>query len=131
MAREQDKLPQGPEPTDLVPVMFAANMAGAEFYKTLLEDADIEAIIGTDEDESKSGSVRGIPVLVPAERLDDASDMITAREEMDEHLLASPDYRDLDEEEEEDDLTGRVIDVDTEEDLLFRRDPFTDKDDGY
>ena len=127
MAREKDKVPQESNPTDLVPVMFAANTTEAEFYQTLLADADIEAIIGTDEDETEVTSLKGLPIMVPADRLNEASDIITARDEMDEHILAGPDAL-VSDDDEEDDLTGPHIDDDTEDSLFFRREPFVDGD---
>ena len=126
MAREEDKVPQESDQTDMVPVMFAANRTEAEFYQTLLADADIEAIIGT-EDEPEGTSLKGIPIMVPTDRLNEASDVITARDEMDEHILAGPDAL-VSDDDEEDDLTGPHIDDDTEDSLFFRREPFVDGD---
>ena len=86
--------------SELVPVVFAANRVEAEFYQTLLADADILADIDG-EGEEQSGQVgKGVPVLVPQERLDEASDVITVREEMEAHILAGPDDRDGTEEDD-------------------------------
>ena len=65
--------------------------------------------------------------MVPTDRLNEASDVITARDEMDEHVLAGPDGLDS-ADDEEDDLTGPQIDDDTEDSLFFRREPFVDGD---
>ncbi len=116
-------------PSDLLPVMFAANRAEAEFYETLLTDAGIQVAIDS-EIEDKNGRVgKGIAVLVPAERLDEASDIITAREEIDEHMLSGPEAQGL--AEDEDELGGPKLDDDTaeDEDLFFHREPFTNEDD--
>ncbi len=121
-----------PRSSDLVPVVFAANRTEAEFYQTLLADADIRADIDTDVDEQSGQVGKGVPVLVPHERLDEASDVITVREEMEAHILAGPDDRDREDEDEEE-LTATQPDDDTveEEDLLFRRDPFLDDEGAY
>ena len=114
---------------ELLPVMFAANRAEAEFYETLLTDAGIQVVIDT-EIEDRNGRVgKGMAVLVPAEQLDEASDIITAREEIDEHMLSSPEAQGVD--EDEDELIGPNLNDNTaeDEDLLFHRDPFTNEDD--
>ena len=112
---------------ELLPVMFAANRAEAEFYETLLTDAGIQVVIDS-EIEDKNGRVgKGIAVLVPAEQLDAASDIITAREEIDEHMLSSPETQGPD--EDEDELVGPNLNDNTaeDEDLFFHRDPFADE----
>ena len=124
----------GRESSGLVPVIFAANKAEAEFYQTLLADADIQAAIDTDTDQQSGRPGKGVAVLVPAELLDDATDVITVREEMEAHILAGPDGRDKEDDEDEEELTPRRLDDDNtdntedEEDILFRRDPFMDED---
>src|SRR3972149_4114579 len=103
MARKRVERTKGsePDPSDFLPVMFAANRAEAEFYQTLLSDANIQAIIDTEAVERTGQRDKGIAVLVPAEQLDEASEIITAREEIEEHILASPEAPGLDEDEEE------------------------------
>ncbi len=121
----------GRESSGLVPVIFAANRAEAEFYQTLLADADIQATIDTDADQRTAQPGKGIAVLVPAELLDDATDVITVREETEAHILAGPDGRDKDDDEDEEELTPPRLDddnIEDEEDILFRRDPFMDED---
>ncbi len=121
----------GPESSGFVPVIFAANRAEAEFYQTLLADADIQAAIDTDADQQSGRPGKGVAVLVPAELLDDATDVITVREEMEAHILAGPDGRDKDDDEDEEELTPPHLDddnIEDEEDFLFRRDPFMDED---
>ena len=134
MTSEQSELPSeaDSDSSGLVPVVFAANKAEAEFYQTLLADADIHADIDTDADQRTSALPgKGVAVLVPAELLHEASDVITIREEMEAHILAGPDGRDKDDEDEEE-LTDPCLDDDNteddEEEVLFRRDPFMDED---
>ncbi len=121
----------GRESSGLVPVIFAANRAEAEFYQTLLADADIQAAIDTEAEQQTGQSGKGVAVLVHAELLDGATDVITVREEMEAHILAGPDGRDKDDDEDEEELTTTRLDDDNtedEEDFLFRRDPFMDQD---
>lgn len=130
--RSEPPIDPDPDPSDLVPVMFAANKAEAEFYQTLLADADIQATIDT-ESHDRIVPGKGIAVLVPAELLDNASDIITVREQMEEHILAGPDDRDRDDDDEEN-LTAPHLAADItdeEEDLFFRRDPFAEDEDRY
>ena len=131
--RSEQPCEPGPESSGLVPVIFAANRAEAEFYQTLLADADIRAAIDTDADQQSGRPGKGVAVLVPAELLDDATDVITVREEMEAHILAGPDGRDKEDDEDEEELTPPHLDddnIEDEEDILFRRDPFMDED-GY
>ena len=119
-----------PDFSGLVPVIFAANKAEAEFYQTLLADADIQAAIDTDAATQTGRVSKGVAVVVPAELLDAAADIITVREEMEAHILAGPDGRDKDDDEDEEELTASHPDDDSiedEEDFLFRRDPFMDE----
>ena len=114
-----------PDSLDLVPVIFAANIEEAEFYRTLLADAGIQAFIDTDVQDQPARPDKGIAVLILAETLDEASDIITAREELDAHILAHPDDVDIDD-EDDDELSSPSLDDDTaeDEDLFFRKDPF-------
>ena len=114
-----------------MPVIYAANRVEAEFYQTLLADADIQAVIDSDVDRQIGISGKGIAVLVRAELLDAATDIITVREEMEAHILAGPDGRDKDADEDEEELTHPHLDDDNTEDgedFLFQRDLFVDED---
>jgi hypothetical protein len=91
--------PEG-EFEDFVPAVFARSPAMAEEYRELLNDHDIPAILGTDEDEAEAqrpaepGSPpgkrnreqamkdfsRGVPILVPEEMLDEASEILADRD---------------------------------------------------
>ena len=134
MVRKQDDPDRShnPDPLDLVPVIFAANTQEADFYQTLLADADIPTFIDTDADGRSSRTDKGIAILVSAEVLDEASDIITAREELDAHILANPEEAEFDD-EADDELIGPSLDDDTveDEDIFFRRDPFGDETDHF
>ena len=129
MANEQSKMPSDADPgsLELVPVIFAANTNEAEFYQTLLADAGIEADIDAEQQAPQPG--RGVAILVSPDSLDEASDIITVREQMEAHVLAEPDALDTDDDDDEDELTAHPQDDDNdnEEDVLFRRDPFLDE----
>ncbi len=132
MTSKESERPYEPDPksSGLVPVIYAANRVEAEFYQTLLADADIQAVIDADADQQIGISGKGIAVLVPAELLDGATDIITVREEMEAHILAGPDGRDKDADEDEEELTHPHLDDDNTEDgedFLFHRDLFMDE----
>ena len=133
MIRKQDGPEQAdnPDSSGLVPVIFAANTQEAEFYQTLLADADISTFINPDVDKGPSRPDKGIAILVSAEMLDEASDIITAREELDAHILASPE--DVEFDDDDDELIGPSLDDDTveDEDIFFRKDPFGDETDHF
>ena len=133
MARGQSEQPMDPDrdSSELVPVTFAANLAEAEFYQTLLADADIEVHIDSEVEDKSPPPGKGIAILVPADLLDDASEVIMAREEMETHILAGPDGHDLDDNDDDDDLSSTHVDEESivdGEDIFFRRDPFTEED---
>ena len=132
MTSKESERPCEPDPksSGLVPVIYAANRVEAEFYQTLLADADIQAVIDADVDRQIGISGKGVAVLVRAELLDNATDIITVREEMEAHILAGPDGRDKDADEDEEELTPPHLDDDNTEDgedFLFHRDPFKDE----
>ncbi len=115
--------------SDFVPVVYARCLDAAEQYRSLLEDHDIPAMVGTDEkldDDAKRAELtprRGVPVMVPEVLLDEASEVIADREDLDEF---APQTDETDEHEDEDDelqlqvpLDDRAEDpLDEEEDLL-------------
>ena len=88
MSRQEEEFePIGDEPSTYVPAVFAHSATEAEFYRDLLKDHDIPAILGTeDEDETIGRPVisRGVPVLVPDAFLEEASEVIADREDLDE-----------------------------------------------
>lgn len=107
--------PSGEEYTDFVPVVFARSPEEAQRYQELLSDHDIPAMIGGDKDSDSDaapcanpcsgGMSRGVPVMVPDVLLDEASEIIADREDVDEFALEE------DEVEEEDDLLGLSPDI--------------------
>ena len=109
--------PSGEEYTDFVPVVFARSPEEAERYQELLSDHDIPAMTGGDADADRdvapsakphSGGIsRGVPVMVPEVLLDEASEIIADREDVDEFALEE------DEVEEEDDLLGLSPDMES------------------
>ena len=132
MSRKRADRPLEPDrgPSDVLPVMFAANKAEAELYQMLLADAGIQAVIDVEAEEQAGQPGKGIAVLVPAEQLDEASDIITSREEIEEHILADPEAPVQDEDEEE--LTAPSLNDEPieDEDLFFRPDPLADDEDN-
>ena len=132
MSRKRAERPLEPDrgPSDILPVMFAANKAEAEFYQMLLADAGIQAVIDVEVKDQAGQPGKGIAVLVQAEQLDEASDIITAREEIDEHILADPESPVQDEDKEE--LTPPNLDEETaeDEDLFFGPEPFAEEEDN-
>lgn len=118
MSRDDETLEpheeEGDEYTDFVPAVFARAIAEAELYRELLNDHDIPALIGTDEeldeDDLASRQARsremthGVPVLVPEALLDEASEIIADREDLDEFGTEG------DEQDEEDEDEGFGLD---------------------
>jgi hypothetical protein len=105
----------GDDQAEFVPAVFARSMEEAEDYRQLLDDYDIPAIIGIDDDEpsgrprgGQGPMTRGVPVLVPQAMLEEASEVIAARDNADEFGLA---LEDTDEEEEDEDY---LVDGDVE-----------------
>lgn len=88
MAPEEEDL-QSPDETDeFVPAVFSRSRDEAELFRELLNDHDIPAIIGTEEnvDDDRRGSemTHGVPVLVPDVLLDEASEIIADRDDSEE-----------------------------------------------
>ena len=99
---------------DYVPAFFAKNLQEAEEYCELLSDHEIPARAGLDEElladadpdhraASRRGITHGVPVLVPESLLDEASEVIADREDLDEF---EDDEEDEEEEEEDDEEFG-------------------------
>ena len=78
---------------DFVPAVFARSVEEAERYQELLDDHDIPALIG----ENSGGMTRGVPVMVPEVYLDEASEIIADRGELEEFDLLEEDLEDEDE----------------------------------
>jgi hypothetical protein len=114
MSRQEEEFePIGDEPEQYVPAVFAHSAAEAEFYRDLLKDHEIPAVLGTEDevaDAERPIISRGVPVLVPDAFLEEASEVIADREDLDEY---DDELEDEDDEDEEDELE---LDDDTEED---------------
>jgi len=74
------------EAEDYIPIVFAHNLAEAEFYKVLLEDHDISAIVKESEDDFDEypESGQGVSVLVPSEQVEEAELVLEQRNEIDD-----------------------------------------------
>lgn len=105
----------------LVPVVFGRNEDEAERYCEILEDHDIEAIIGFEGNEDRVDPdamtvSRGTPVLVPESLLDEASEVIS---ELQDELYEGFEEEDEEDQNEEDELEleldDEFIPIDAEE----------------
>ncbi len=115
--------------SDFIPVFFAKNIEEAEFYKTLLEDHDIRAIIdedGTMVDIEESGG--DIGVLVPSDQLEEAELILEQRSNLDDDF--DEELEDFDEEEDEFDDFSK-IDPDEEVSEDFEVDDLEDEEDDF
>lgn len=126
---EQETERSGEEHSGLVPAVVARSADEAEKYFELLKDHDIPAKVATNDAEIDDVRVacprsmsHGIPVLVPEDMLDEASEVIADREEADEFRV----HDDRDEDEGEDDFglgteigPGMAEAIDEEEDLFL------------
>jgi len=104
---EEEDFASAEEQSEFVPVIFARSREDAERYRDLLEDHNIPAVVGTDADDedalpSRSGMTHGVDVLVPEALLDEASEIIADREDLDE--FAPTEEVDDDDEDEDDDF---------------------------
>ena len=79
---------------DFVPVVYARDEEDADQYRQLLEDHDIEVVLGDEDWEGLAvdeldpgGSRQGLPVLVHATFLEEATEIIADRED-DEGFVA-------------------------------------------
>ncbi len=96
--------------SEYVPVIFARHAGEAENYKCVLEDLGIPTLIESNSDTISPLSVlsRRVPVLVPGEMLEDASEIIARVEQripvqFDDHEGADEDEDDDDDEDEDED----------------------------
>jgi hypothetical protein len=98
------------ERDEYVPAVYARSEQEAEALRQLLEDHDIEAVIGYDEldDRGEPDAVAGVmsggvPILVPEIYLDEASEIIADREDVDEY---EPEIEEEQDEEADETLEG-------------------------
>ena len=110
-----------------VPVVFADSPVEAEHYRSLLEDRNIPAIVQEALPTSSefASSAWDVPVLVPDELLNDASEVISSTaapdndddgEYDDDDYLEQEEQQDEDEDEDDDDDYGLDEDFDDDED---------------
>ena len=123
MSENEDSFDED-EMGEFVSVVVARSPEEAEMYRVLLDDHDIPAILATDEGLEElaedgrtilQGAVsHGTPVLVPESLLDEASQVISEREDFQDLELGSDEEEE--EEEEEDDLQelGELTELDDE-----------------
>ncbi|MCH7604337.1 MAG: hypothetical protein IIB54_16405 [Planctomycetes bacterium] len=101
---------------EYVPVIFARNPIQADDFTTALEENGIPTLIELDVagDSPLRLLTRRVPVLVPAEMLEEASEMIARLEQ---RIIAGFDDDELDDEDEkEDDLDDDDDEDDDDED---------------
>ncbi len=90
---------------DFVPAVFARSIEEAEDYRQLLDDHDIPAIVGDEEQAGatappglRKGFSRGVPVLVPEAMLEEAGEVIAERDETDAFGLEEEDEEETEDE---------------------------------
>jgi len=114
---EDDESLEHEEHSDFVPAVFARDVTEAEEYRELLEDHDIPAMVGTEEDTGgtrRRRMSRGVPVLVPEALLDEASEVIAECEDSDEFESGDEEEELLEEEDEEFEFEEEDDDLDEE-----------------
>ncbi len=107
-----------------VPAVFARSDEEAAVYCELLSDHEIPAVVGDDDaldgngHPLQHGMTHGVPVLVPEPLLDEAGEIIAAREES-EDLLASDDDEDAAEDDADQDDHYGLTEVDEDDEDGF------------
>ncbi len=99
---------------DLVSLLFASNLIEAEFFKSLLEEHGVPALIETENSEVAGipALSAGVPVLVPAELYDEAVEILAAKRRGGEDDDFDEDFEEEDEEAEEEDELDEYEDED-------------------
>jgi len=122
---------------EFVSAVVARSPEEAQRYRDLLEDHGIPALIeaeneGAGAEPPVPRSLRqGIPVLVPEALLDEASEVIADRENLDEFELAEEEDQE-DEEEDDDELgMGQIEEADDLEPAEFEEDDELDEEDAF
>ena len=103
---------------EYVPVIFAHDIERAEEIREALEDCGIPTLVEFDRTQSSplSALTRRVPVLVPAEMLDESSERVARLEQ---GPVAGFDDDDEDDEDDEDDDDDEDEEEDDEEDEDF------------
>lgn len=107
MAKKANEKPGGEE---LTPVVYGRDIEEAERFRDLLEDHEIPAVIADEDGDFPRSAAGEVPVLVPAELLEEAGEIIAEREDLDEFEVEDDEFYDEDE-DEEDELTELDADV--------------------
>jgi len=120
MSRRDDDEVEADELADYVPVVYAASADEAEWYRQLLEDHDVPALVdeeyGGPPPEGAPAGARRVPVLVPELMLEESKEFIAELDDMDDFV--ADDALDESDDEDEDDELGPGFDViEDEEDL--------------
>jgi hypothetical protein len=102
--------------TEFVPVLFASEMAEAQFYKSLLEANNIPVLLESERgsDNAYRAFVKSVPVLVPDSLHDRASDVVA---EVERSGASGARCTDEDDAEYEDDFDDSGDDSDLDDDL--------------
>ncbi len=100
---------------EYVPVIFARHAGEAENYKCVLEDVGIPTLIESNSNTISPLSVlsRRVPVLVPGEMLEDASEIIARVEQ---RIPVQFDDNEGDDEDDDDDDDDDDLDDDDDDD---------------
>ena len=122
------------EEGQLVPAVYARSQAEAEQYKTLLDDHGVPAVVEEDDDPlvGRPGRKNGIAILVVAELLADATDILADRDNLDEEFRGHYDqYEDSydDEDEEGDGFNPEEMQLEVLEDDDSESERYFDDDD--
>ncbi|MCK6457136.1 MAG: DUF2007 domain-containing protein [Phycisphaerae bacterium] len=136
MARDTKPNEHGQEASDaeltpMVPAMFAASRSEAERCCQILKEQGIPASVGDDDYAGPAGSV-GVPVMVPDQRLESASEILSlcageTDSDSSEYAASAKMGRD-DEEEEDEDFGDDYDDDDDEEEYDDEEDDLDDED---
>lgn len=109
--------------SNFVPVVLARNEEEAMEYQELLGDHDIFATFtmsgndgGINADALRSQMSRGIPVMVPDVLLDEASEIIADREDVDEFAVDGEGFDDDDDCEYDEGFDGTLDDSPDDDD---------------
>jgi len=120
------ELSPGAFPAEFVPAAFAPDVEQAREMKMLLEWQNIPTLIEEDglAEASYTTMMRGIPVMVPSQMHDLASEVLARSQR-------EADYRDAYDDEEEEDEDVDLLDDDEEDDDDYDDEDFDDLDDDY